>query len=193
MPQTPQILAFAGSTRSESYNKMLVKVAAAGAEAAGGSVNLVDLRDYSMPLYDGDLEAAEGLPENAVKMRNLFLAADGFLIATPEYNGSISAVLKNTIDWVSRPQPDEPALAPFRGKVAALVATSPGMLGGLRGLVHARQILSNLNVLVIPEQRAVKQAGQAFDETGALRESSDQAGVEGIGARLSEVIARLAG
>src|SRR4051812_33174915 len=111
-----KILAFAGSTREGSYNKKLVKVAAAAATAAGAQVTLVDLRDFPMPLYDGDLETKEGLPSNARKLKELFISHDGFLISCPEYNSSISGVLKNTIDWISRPQPNEPSLAAFAGK-----------------------------------------------------------------------------
>src|SRR5919198_2770214 len=103
----PKILAFAGSTRTESFNKKLVRVAVAGARAAGAEVTLIDLRDFPMPLYDGDLEAKEGLPANARKVKDLFLAHQGLLLSCPEYNSSITGVLKNTIDWVSRQAPGE--------------------------------------------------------------------------------------
>jgi chromate reductase, NAD(P)H dehydrogenase (quinone) len=128
-----RILAFAGSTRGGSFNKKLIKIAAAGASAAGAEVTLIDLRDYSMPLYDGDLEASEGLPDNAHLLRRLFFTHDGLLVACPEYNSSISGVLKNTIDWVSRPRPDEPDLACFTGKVAAIMSASPAILGACEG------------------------------------------------------------
>src|SRR4051812_15650015 len=105
MAYTPRILAFAGSTRSDSLNKKLVRIAADGARAAGAEVTLVDLRELPMPIYDGDLEAAESLPENAMKLRTLMMSHQGLLISSPEYNSSFSAVLKNAIDWVSRPQP----------------------------------------------------------------------------------------
>ena len=193
MAANPKILAFAGSTRTDSFNKKLIAVAARGAEAAGASVTRIDLRDYPMPIYDGDLEANEGLPENALEMRALFRAHAGLLIAAPEYNGSITAVLKNTIDWVSRPREGEPRLAGFSGKVAGLVSASPGALGGLRGLVHVRQILSGINVLVIPEQFAVNGAGDAFDADGNLKDEDRRAAAEAVGARLAEVAARLSG
>ena len=102
-----KILAFAGSTRTESFNKKLVKIAVEGARAAGAEVTLIDLRDFPMPLYDGDLEAASGLPENAKKVKQLMISHHGFLISAPEYNSSITAVLKNTFDWVSRPETDD--------------------------------------------------------------------------------------
>jgi chromate reductase, NAD(P)H dehydrogenase (quinone) len=151
----PKILAFAGSTRADSFNKKLVRVAVEGARQAGAEVTLVDLRDYPMPLYDGDLETEAGMPESAARLKELMKAHDGFLIASPEYNSSITAVLKNTIDWVSRAAPGEEPLAAFDGKAAALMSASPGALGGLRGLVHVRSILGNIGVLVLPDQVAV--------------------------------------
>ena len=193
MITNPKILALAGSTRRESFNKKLAKIVAAGAEAKGASVTFLDLADYPLPLYDGDLEANEGVPENAVKLMHLFHDAEGFLIASPEYNGSISAVLKNAIDWVSRPPPGNLKLVPYRGKTAALVAASPGSLGGLRGMVHVRQILTNLGVTVIPDQRAVNGAAQAFDGSGALKDEALHIAIEGIGQQLCEVASRLSG
>jgi chromate reductase len=113
---TPKILAFAGSTRSASYNKQLVRFAADAARAAGAEVTLLDLRDYPLPLFDGDLEDKEGLPENAKKLKAIFREHDALLISSPEYNSSITAVLKNTIDWVSRTETDdEPPLAAYHG------------------------------------------------------------------------------
>jgi NAD(P)H-dependent FMN reductase len=187
-----RILAFAGSTRTQSFNKKLIRIAVAGARAAGADVTLIDLRDRPLPLYDGDLEAESGLPENARRLRELFLAHRGLLIAAPEYNHSISAVLKNAIDWLSRPVPGAPPLDAFRGKIAGLVAASPGMFGGMRGLVHVRQILTGLGVLVIPEQRTIPRAREAFGADGALIDPDSQAAVERVGARLAEVLRRLA-
>lgn len=186
-----KILAFAGSTRTQSFNKKLVRIAADGARAVGAEVTEIDLRDYPMPLYDGDLEAESGLPGQARALRCVFLEHDGLLIAAPEYNGSISAVLKNSIDWLSRPHEGEPSLACFEGKVAGLMAASPGRLGGLRGLAHVRQILSGIRVLVIPEQQAVPSAGQAFDESGALSDETQAAAVAAIGARVADVATSL--
>src|SRR5579862_7573987 len=113
---TPRILAFAGSLRKESFNKKLIQIAVQGARRAGAEVTCIDLKDYPLPVYDGDLEAASGLPENAVKLKKLFGGNDGLMISAPEYNSSITAVLKNVIDWVSRPLPGEGGLASFTGK-----------------------------------------------------------------------------
>src|SRR6266404_9457659 len=157
MAYVPKILAFAGSTRADSYNKKLVKVAMHGAEAAGAQVTYLDLRDLNLPLYDGDLESSEGLPAGARKFKDLLLANDGIMISSPEYNSSISAVLKNAIDWASRPVPGEKPLQAFVGKVAGLMAASPSALGGLRGLVALRYILGNIQVIVLPEQLALGQ------------------------------------
>ena len=160
------ILAFAGSLRSGSYNKQLVQFAAERARQAGAEVTVIDLRDYRLPIYDADLEQENGIPANAQQLKELFRQHDGLILACPEYNSSITAVLKNTIDWVSRPVDDERPLACFDGKVALLLAASPGRLGGLRGLVTTRTILSNIKVLVLPDQLAIPQADQAFDEEG---------------------------
>ena len=191
MSDVPKILAFAGSTREASFNKRLVKVAAAGARDAGAEVTVVDLRDFPMPLYDGDIEANEGHPEHARRLKALFMEHQGLLISSPEYNGGISAVLKNAIDWVSRREGDEPALAAYRDKVAGVMATSGGRLGGLRGLVHIRQILTNIGVLVVPQQHALGGAGDAFGEDGMLVDSVAQATVTGIGARVARTIQAL--
>jgi NAD(P)H-dependent FMN reductase len=191
MGKTPRILAFAGSTRTDSFNKRLIRIAAAGAKAAGADVTLIDLRDYPLPLYDGDLEAKDGLPANARKLKDLFLANDGLLISAPEYNSSITAVLKNTIDWVSRPVSGEAPLNCFDGKVAGLMSASPGALGGLRGLVHVRAILQNIRVLTIPEQVAVPNAGEAFAADGTLKDAKQQAAAEALGAKLTQLLARL--
>lgn len=158
----PRILAMAGSARKASFNKKLVAEAAERARDAGAEVTLVDLRDYPMPLYDGDLEAESGIPEQAKALRSLMLEHHGLLLACPEYNGSITPLLKNTIDWVSRPDDDLPPTAAFAGKTATLLATSPGALGGLRGLVHVRSILGGIGVLVLPKQVAVGKAFQVF-------------------------------
>ncbi|GKS67888.1 hypothetical protein YTPLAS73_14350 [Nitrosarchaeum sp.] len=114
----PKILAFAGSTRTESFNKKLVKIAAAGAKEAGADVTVIDLRDYPMPLYDEDLEKKDGLPSSTRKLKELMLSNHGFLISSPEYNSSISGVLKNTIDWTSRQGDDESPMSCFKDKVA---------------------------------------------------------------------------
>lgn len=163
-----RILAFAGSARKDSINKRLVQLGARKAEALGAQVTLIDLADFRLPIFDEDLEAAEGVPENARRLRELIIGHDGLLIACPEYNSSITPLLKNTIDWVSRRDGDTPGGIAYRGKVAALIAASGGALGGLRGLDHIREILSNIGVHVVPMQAAVGNFHQAFDETGRL-------------------------
>jgi chromate reductase, NAD(P)H dehydrogenase (quinone) len=187
----PRILAFAGSLRKESFNKKLIKLAAAGAQAAGAEVTLLDLKDYLLPIYDGDIEAATGLPEAALRLKQMFIDHDGLLISAPEYNSSITAALKNVIDWVSRPQPNEAPLIAYSGKVATLMSASPGALGGLRGLVHVRAILGNLNVIVLPEQIAVSKAHEAFNADGTLKDARMQGSVEGLGKGLATFLAKL--
>lgn len=193
MSDTPKILAFAGSARKDSWNKKLVRIAAASAYAAGAEVTLIDLADFSMPLYDGDLESESGTPANAIRLRELMLDHQGLLIASPEYNGSISPLLKNVIDWTSRPVGDSPGLAPYSGKVASLLSTSPGGFGGLRGLVHVRAILGNIGVLVLPDQLAVGVAHEVFGPDGNLLNPKQQAAVEAQGANLAKLLAKLHG
>jgi chromate reductase len=187
----PRILAFAGSLRRDSFNKKLVSIAAHGAREAEAEVTLIDLKDFPLPLFDQDLEAEQGIPENWKKLKKLFIDHDGLLIASPEYNSSITAVLKNAVDWVSRPAPNEPPLVGFKGKVATLMSTSPGALGGLRGLVHVRSILGNIGVIVLPDQIAVAKAHEAFHADGSLKDPKQQAGIEGLGKTLASFLAKL--
>src|SRR5215467_2428165 len=189
----PRILAFAGSTRRDSFNKKLVPIAAKGARDAGAEVTLIDLKEFSLPLFDQDLEAEQGIPENGKRLKQLFIDHDGLLMACPEYNSSITAVLKNAIDWVSRPVPGEPSLVAFKNKVATLMSASPGGLGGLRGLVHVRSILSNIGVIVLPDQIAIAKANEAFNADGSLKDSKQQAGIEGLGRTLASFLMKLKG
>jgi chromate reductase len=175
-----KVLAFAGSLRKASYNKKLVRVAARFAREGGAEVTELDLADYPMPLFDEDLETREGVHPTAMKLKTLFRAHDAFLIASPEYNSSLSAALKNLIDWLSRPVAGEPALACFKGKTAALFSASPGALGGLRGLVHLRAILGNIGVLLLADQLAVGKADEAFTPDGSLANSKQAAIVKAI-------------
>ncbi|MEE8054714.1 MAG: NAD(P)H-dependent oxidoreductase [Gammaproteobacteria bacterium] len=188
MDSIPRILAFAGSARADSYNYRLVKVAAQGAQAAGADATIVDLRDYRLPLFDQDLEAAEGLPAKARELKEIMLNHDGLLIAAPEYNSSITPLLKNTIDWVSRPSNGENALIAYEGKVAAIMSASPGRLGGLRGLTHLRSILSNIGVLVIPDQVAVGEAHKAFGPDGNFVDEKIQESVKGLGKDVTKLL-----
>lgn len=185
------LLVIAGSTRSGAFSKQLARAACGLATAAGCGATFVDLRDHAMPLYDGDLEAAQGLPAAAITLRTMVHDHDAVLVVTPEYNASIPAVLKNALDWLSRPHAAEPGVSVWKGKVAAILASSPGALGGLRGLVHLRQILMNLGALVITEQFALGSAATAFDADGRLRDAKQAAAVTAVIRRLAAVADRL--
>jgi len=187
-----RILVFAGSARAGSLNKKLARVAAVALRAAGADATLIDLADYPMPLYDGDLEAREGVPANARKLKDLFIAHHGLLIVSPENNASVSALLKNTLDWISRQDGSESGLVPYQGKLAALAGASPGALGGLRGLTHLRAILQTLNVLVLSEQFALGRAHEAFNEDGSLKDAKQQAALAALTKKLADLCVRLA-
>lgn len=191
MSTAPKILAFAGSARTDSFNKRLVKIAAAGARAAGADVTYIDLREIPMPLYDQDLETKEGIPPNGRAFKALLKTHDGLLISSPENNSTVSALLKNVIDWASRAEGDEKPLECFTGKTAAIMSASTGALGGLRGLVHLRAILGNINVLVLPAQIAIPQAHEAFNPDGTLKDAKKQHTVEELGKNLAEILAKL--
>jgi chromate reductase len=164
----PRILIFAGSIRNGSLHRRLALEAVAQLQAAGTEAVFADLRDYPMPLYDGDLETGEGIPPAAKAFKELVRQHDAIVIASPEYNGSFTALLKNAIDWISRPEAGESPLAVFRGKVAAIMSVSPGPAGGGRGLRHLRELLEMIGVTVIPEQLAIARGSQAFDSQDRL-------------------------
>jgi chromate reductase len=185
MAHKPKILAFAGSLRADSYNKKLIKIAVKGAQEAGGEVTLIDLKDYPLPVYDQEIEDKQGLPENAHKLKKLFWEHEGFLLSCPEYNSSLSGVFKNTIDWISRPATeDEVYLSNFIDKVVVLMSASPGELGGLRGLVHARAVLGNIYSIVLPQQKSISRADKAFGPDGTLLDAKQQKDVLALGKRL---------
>lgn len=183
---THKILAFAGSTRQGSFNRQALDYAIKGARDAGAEVTLIDLKDYSLPLYNGDLELSHGIPDSAIRLKALFKAHEGLLLGCPEYNSSITPLLKNTLDWVSRANGEESGLVPYAGKWAGLVAASEGRLGGLRGLRHVREILTTLQVMVIPQQMALSSADKALADP----ESPELAGLAKIGAELARAISR---
>ncbi|MDA0284718.1 MAG: NAD(P)H-dependent oxidoreductase [Planctomycetota bacterium] len=188
-----RILAFAGSTRKASLNKQLIAAAAKAAERAGAKVTLIDLADFPMPIFDQDYEAEHGMPENAQKLKQLFIEHNALLVASPEYNSSVSAVLKNAIDWVSRRAKGEPMKAAFLGKTAAIMAASPGGLGGIRGLVHLRSILQNIGVLVMPDQITLSEAHTVFDDDGTLNNERKQASIDALTEELVETVRKLQG
>jgi NAD(P)H-dependent FMN reductase len=184
---TPRILAFGGSLRRDSFNQKLAAIAAEGAREAGAEVTLIELHDFPMPLFDQDLEAEIGKPDAAKRLKELFLSYQGLLIASPEYNSGYSAALKNAIDWVSRgDSPDEPPLSALAGKRAVILATSPGGLGGLRGLVPLRMLLGNLGITLLPDQMAIPSAFQAFGPDGHLVDPKQEEKVKALGAALAE-------
>jgi NAD(P)H-dependent FMN reductase len=163
-----KILAFNGSLRAGSWNYKMVEIAGRIAERAGAEVSYLHLKDLPMPLFSEDLETEHGMHPNARKFKELLISHNALLIASPEYNSSIPAALKNMIDWASRREADEPRLLAFKDKVATIISASPGKLGGLRGLVHLRAILGNLGVVVLPRQYAMSQADKQFDQEGRL-------------------------
>ncbi len=172
MTDHTKILTFADITREDSTNKKLAKLANEEIKSQGIAATYLDLKDYPLPVYDGDDELQKGLPENAKKLKQYFLDHDGIFISCPEYNSSITAVLKNTIDWISRSEQAGGDLTAFTGKIIAISSAAPGKLGGLRGLVHVRSILSNLGCIVIPNQLAIHSAFSAFDDAGKLKDEA---------------------
>lgn len=183
----PKLIIVPGSARRDSVNRKLASVAAEIAIEAGAEVELIDPADFPIPLFDQEIEEAGGLPPAAKELKARITAADAILFVSPEYNSSVTPLLKNIIDWVSRQGSDrEPALSAYRGKVAGLLSASPGALGGLRGLVHLRAILSNLGVLVVPKQLALGGAYGKFNAEGKL---TDGDAIKGVAAVVGEVLA----
>ena len=188
-----KVLCFSGSCRDGSLNQALAKEATRLAQSFGAQAQFADLRSFNMPLYDGDLEAKSGLPQGAKEFKHLLTEHQAMIIASPEYNSSISPLLKNAIDWASRQESkDEEGLSAFKDKVALLLSASPGNLGGLRGLVHLRSILGNIKVLVLPEQLSIPQASNAFAANGSLADQAKQASLKGMLQKLLAVTSKLA-
>ena len=165
------IAVIVGSTREGSFNKALGELAVNSLAAHGANVVRVDLAAFDLPLYSAALEAGD-FPADALRLKMLLAEQDGLLFVSPEYNGSLSPLLKNAIDWASRPTGEEGlvALTAYRGKAAAIMSASISPFGGLRGLMHLRQILSTIQMLVIPEQVVVPNAHAAFAGDGSLNE-----------------------
>lgn len=184
----PKILALAGSVRRESFNRRLLPAAVEGARGAGAEVTHIELADYPLPLFDQDMEARDGLPKNARLLKDLFKAHGGLLLACPEYNGSITPLLKNTLDWVSRKDGAESGTVPYKRKAAALLSASDGRWGGIRGLSQVRHTLTILGCLVLPEQYCLSAAAQAYDEAGQIKDDKVRQGASAIGARLAEFL-----
>ena len=189
MTATPRLLAFAGSLREGSFNRRLIPVLAEGARAAGAQVTLIELRDYSLPVYDGDIEAAS-MPPQMRQLQQLMREHDGLLISTPECNGSIPALVKNILDWISRPMEDgRMGTALFQDKVAGIVSASPGALGGLRSLLVLRDALAKLGLVVVPQQVAVGQVADKLVASGQLKDDKQRAAVHAVGAAVARLTA----
>jgi chromate reductase, NAD(P)H dehydrogenase (quinone) len=185
----PKILVFAGSVRTGSFNGRLAALAAKELALLAADVTRISLADYPLPLYDGDAEAASGVPENAMKLKRQFAAHHGIFIASPEYNASITPLLKNTLDWISRVREGgEPPRAAFRDRVFALGAASNGTHGGYRSLIALRHVLElGCGALVLPDQVAIRNAANAFDEVENLRDAADAERLRSMLARLVDV------
>ena len=190
----PRIVVVAGSRRREALSRRVAQACALAVRNAGAEVESIDLDDYPAPLYDGDLEADSGLPESVVRLQRLLHASDGLLVVNPEYNGSITPLLKNTLDWCSRPNPADPERSGgkvYAGRAAAVVGSSPGALGGMRVLFHVRDILGYLGMQVIPQQLAVAKAGEAVGDDARLRDVAQQDMLDKLAAALVDSARRL--
>jgi NAD(P)H-dependent FMN reductase len=190
----PRIVVMAGSRRREALSRRVAAACARALDAVGAEVERVELDDYPAPLYDGDLEAASGLPEAIVRLQRVLHASDGVLVVNPEYNGSLTPLLKNTLDWCSRPNPTDPERSGgkvYAGRAAAVVGSSPGALGGMRVLFHIRDVLGYLGMQVIPQQLAVGKAGEAVGDDDRLRDAAQQEMLDKLAAALVDTARRL--
>lgn len=172
---------------------MLVRNASIGAEEAGAEVTVIDLRDCPMPIYDGDVEASDGVPASVIALRELMFAHQGLLVASPEYNGLPAPLLKNAVDWTTRPASGKDGLAPYRNKLVVLMSASPGTYGGLRGLTHVRTLFSNIGAIVLPDQLALSKAHEVFATDGSIADRKQRDAVMALGRILTETLARLHG
>lgn len=177
------LLVFAGSTRQQSFNRRLARVAADLGREAGAQVTLLELGDLDIPLYNADLEA-RGTPVDVLRLKEVLHAHPAWIICSPEYNGSYTALLKNTIDWASSPIKGDPlwqdGTLPFRGKVVGMLSASPGALGGLRSQSHLAPLLINLECWLAPKNFALGRAGDAFDAQGALKDERARHSVQAV-------------
>ncbi|NMH59549.1 NADPH-dependent FMN reductase [Alteromonas ponticola] len=186
-----KLVAFAGSTREKSYNQAIIEVAVEGAREAGAEVKLITLADYPMPIFNQDDEAEHGIPEKAQQFKELLIEADGFLIASPEYNSSYPALLKNAIDWASRQAGDEKVLAAYKGKVAGIMAASEGALGGMRVLVTLRMLLENIGTMVLPNQKAISRVNTLLDESGKVSDEKTIKQLKLLGKQTAELAVKI--
>lgn len=190
----PKILVIPGSLRSDSHNARLAAVAAKELALADAEVTRISLVDYPLPLFDAEMTAEAGPPQNAVLLRRMLQAHNGVFITSPEYSASVTPLIKNMIDWLSRARARaEPTYTVFRDRVFALGAASTGPGGGVRSLMALRQILElGCGALVLPEQMTVANANEAFDEMDSLRDENLAAAMKAMARRLVEVASALA-
>ena len=193
-PTTPSLLVFAGSTRQQSFNRRLARATAAIAGDAGAQVTLLELSDFDIPFYNADLEA-QGTPADVIRLKEILWQHPAWVICSPEYNASYTALLKNTIDWASSPAKSHPdwqdGLKSFRGKVVGMLSASPGALGGLRAQSHLAPLLVNLECWLAPKAFALGSAGSAFDDTGALVQQAHRDRVRAVVDQVLWAAARL--
>ena len=187
---TVQLLAFSGSARAASFNLKLVRAMAAGAEAAGATVTVIDWREFTLPVFNEDIEG--DTPPAAVRLKTLFAGAQGFLIAEPEYNGGYSALMKNAIDWVSRPLPGAPTGSVFKGKTVVVAGATTGKWGAVRSVRQLREVLGYLGCIVLPDSLSVNAADKAFDAEGRLTDAKTAELAAAAGAALARATAALA-
>jgi len=190
----PKILVFAGSIRTGSYNARLAALAAKELALTGAEVTRISLEDYPLPIYDGDDEAKSGVPANARSLKRMLAEHSGVFIASPEYNASVTPLLKNTIDWISRVRErGESPLAVFKNRVFAIGGASDSPYGALRSLMALRQVLElGCGALVLPEQITVFRAGEAFDEMDNLKEERAAASLKRVVERLADAAREMA-
>lgn len=187
---TIKLLALSGSARSASHNLKLVRLMASGAEAAGAEVTVIDWSQFVLPVFNEDIEA--DLPAAAVTLKNLFAEARGFLIAEPEYNGGYSALMKNAIDWVSRPLPGTAPGSVFKGKTVVIAGATTGKWGAVRSVRQLREVMGYLGCIVLPDTLSINEAGKAFDAEGKLIDAKSAELAAATGAALARVTAALA-
>ena len=182
------IVILSGSMRKESFNRSLVRyVGSYMAEVGNVKINEVNLGEINLPMFSEDDVTANGVPSNVIDFKRVLMDADAVLVSSPEYNGSLTGALKNAIDWASSPGEGEKPLACFRGKVCGLLSASPGAIGGLVGLSHLRQILTRLQMIVVPTEYALGVAHEAFDDNGRLTNEKAATMAKGVGLAVLEM------
>jgi NAD(P)H-dependent FMN reductase len=187
------VLAISGSLRTGSHNTSLLRVATRMLEEKGATVSGFDFRAHPLPMYDADMEAAEGFAESVLMIKKAVNVADAVLFAGPEYNAGPTPLLKNAIDWVSRRSPDGAAKNEFDGKVCAVVSASPGQFGGVRAQYVYRNALSFLGAFVLPDLVTLPNASEAFDAEGRLLNDRTSKALDSMTTKLLKVSSRLRG